>query len=194
MAERLSRLRRRDFLLAGVAGLGGLAAIKVGGRLLWGAAVPEVSYPADRLVHLSRRQEAVLVAVALAMVGPSAEQAYLSGAWDPAAHVDKTFDKLAPDQRLAFGMGIHLLEEWTWGLTGFSGRTREQQVAFLASWRTSSLALHRTIWGVLHSATSSSFAAVEAGSRGLMGHPGPCVGTGRAPGQTARFTWDEGVP
>ena len=109
-------------------------------------------------------------------------------------HVDGMFGNLAPDQRQALGMGIHLLEEWTVGLTGFSRLSRDNQVAFLAGWRTSRLALHRTVWGALHAMTVSSFAAVEAGSKTLMGHPGPCVGTGRPPGQTALFVWDEAVP
>jgi hypothetical protein len=55
MAERRT-LRRRDFLLAGVAGLGGLAAIKVGARVFWGTLSPEVPRPASRLTLFHGRR------------------------------------------------------------------------------------------------------------------------------------------
>ncbi len=194
MAEQANKLRRRDFLKAGVAGLAGLAALKVGARVLWGAAPGPAPLPLSRLHHLSARQEAIVTAVALAMVGPAAAPAYIAGDWDPAGHVDNVMSGLAPDQAQALGLGIHLLEEWTLGVTGFSRLSTENQVAFLAGWRTSSLALKRTVWGALHAATVSSFSAVDAGSKGLMGHPGPCLGTGRPPGQTVQFEWDEAVP
>lgn len=193
MAEQRT-LRRRDFLFAGVAGLGGLAAIKVGARVLWGNLPPELSRPTSRLSQLSARQEATVTAVALAMLGPQAKAAYLAGDWDPAGHMDGLLASFPPDQQKTVGAGIYLLEEWTFGVTGFSRLSRDKQVAFLAGWRTSSLAVHRTLWSVLHAGTVSSFSAISVGSKGVMGHPGPCVGTGRPPGQTAQFVWDEVVP
>lgn len=168
--------------------------MKVGARALWGAQEPRVPLPAERLQYMSTRHEAIVVAVALAMLGDSAEAAYLEGRWDPAGHVDGMLGDLAPDRRRDLKLGILLLEEWTLGLTGFSRMSRDKQVAFLTGWKTSSLAVHRTIWGSLHAATVSSFTAVEAGSKDLMGHPGPCISTGRPPGQTVAVVWDEAVP
>lgn len=185
-------LRRRDFLALTVLGVGGLAAVKVCGRLLVGAADPAFPPGPAPLQHLSPRQAAIATAAALAMVGPAAEAAYLAKRWQPAAGVDGLLDLLYPDQRALIGLGLNLLEEWTLGLRGFSSWDRPTQRAFLDDWRTSPLGLKRSIWGFLHAATCSSFSGTEAGWE-LVGYPGPCVGR-RAPGQSALVDWDEAVP
>lgn len=184
-------LRRRDFLAAAVLGVAGLAALKVGGRWLVGVPAPARALPA--LTHLDARRAATVTAAALALVGPRGQAAYEAGRWDPAADVDALLGRLHADTRDQLLLGLVLFEEWTWGLSGFSSWDRTTQVATLAAWRTSGLALQRGIWGFLHAACCSSFSGVEAGWE-AMGYPGPCVGTARAPGQTAAFAWDEAVP
>jgi hypothetical protein len=183
-------LRRRDFLALSVAGVAGLALLKVGGRALLGVTPPK---RVRSYTHLSARQAATITAAGLAFVGPAGDAAYSAGDWDPAEGMDQMLALLAPDQRGQIGMAVLLLEEWTLGLSGFSSWSRDAQLALLASWRTSSLALHRTIWGLLHAATCSTFSGTEAGWV-VMDYPGPCVGAGRPPGQTAAFEWDEIVP
>ncbi len=187
------RLRRRDFLALSVVGVGGAALIKVGGRWVIGASDPPGSPDLSGLLHLSQRQARIVTAAALAMVGPAAEEAFVQGKWSPARGVDDLLGRLASDQRSQLGVALHLLEEWTVGLRGFSSWSREDQRALLARWRTSSLGLHRSVWGFLHAATASTFSGSEAGWE-VMGYPGPCVGLGRSPGQTAIFEWDERVP
>jgi hypothetical protein len=189
--------RRRDLLLA-LGSLGGLlAATKLGGRLLIGSAPPPRPTDPTRLRHLQPTHEAILTAIALAMTGPAAEAAYLQGRWDPAAAFDRTLDLLSPDQASQLLLALRLVEEWTWGLTGFSGLPREAQLDRLAAWQTSSLAVQRSIWGVMHALCCSSFSGTEAGWE-LMHYPGPCVAQpgspGRAPGQSAPYAWDEAVP
>lgn len=184
-------LRRRDFLALSALGVGGLAALKVGGRWAIGVTSPARLVPA--LSHLSARQAAIVTAAALAMVGPRGEAAYAAGAWDPAGDTDALLGRLAADQRDQLGLALHLFEEWTWGLTGFTSWSRAEQRATLAAWRTSRLGLKKSVWGFLHAATCSSFSGTPAGWA-AMAYPGPCVGTGRPPGQTASFDWDEAVP
>jgi len=184
--------RRRDLLKWSIVGVGGLAVLKVGGRLFIGAAPPAIPISSD-VNHLNPRRAAIVTAAALAMTGPAGEEAYLRGRWDPAVGVDQLLGRLASDQRTIAGVGIDLLEEWCLGMKGFSSWTRERQVALLASWRTSNLVLHRSVWSFLHAATCSSYSATEAGWE-TMNYPGPNVGTERAPGQSALFTWDEAVP
>lgn len=184
-------LRRRDFLALSALGVGTLAVAKVGGRWALGVTPPARALPA--LTHLSARQAATVTAAALAMVGPRAEAAYDAGRWDPAGDTDALLGRLAADQRDQLLMALTLFEEWTLGLSGFSSWTREAQRARLAAWRTADLGLKRSVWGFLHAATCSSFSGTEAGWE-AMGYPGPTVGTGRPPGQTAAFDWDEAVP
>lgn len=186
-------LKRRDFLIGAVAGLGGLAAIKVGGRALLGAAPPSRDLDNSRLKYLSPRQEATLTAAALAFIGPSGEAAYDAGEWDPALGFDGLLEGLAPDQRDQILLGVLLFEEWTPGLTGFSSWDRDTQRSVLAAWRTSTLGLKCGIWGFLHAGATTGFSQTEAGWR-VMGFPGPQISTGRPPGQTATFEWDEAVP
>lgn len=184
-------LRRRDFLAATVLGVAGLAALKVGGR--WFVGVPAPSRPLPALTHLDAWRAGTVVAAALAMVGPRGEAAYEAGRWDPAADVDRLLGGLAADQRDQLLLALRLFEEWTVGLDGFSSWDRETQRSTLAAWRTSRLGLQRSVWSFLHAACGSSFSGIEAGWE-AMDYPGPCVGTGRAPGQSAAFDWDEAVP
>ncbi|TNE90318.1 MAG: hypothetical protein EP330_08335 [Deltaproteobacteria bacterium] len=184
-------LRRRDFLKWSVLAVGAAATAKIGSRALLGVTMPSRTLP--ELRHLSPRQAATVTAAALAMVGPAGERAYEAGEWEPALGVDDMLGGLAADQRDQLGVALVLFEEWAVGPTGFSSWTREAQRARLAAWRTSSLGLHQSVWGFLHAATTSSFGFSEAGWR-RMDYPGPCVGTSRAPGQTATFEWDEAVP
>lgn len=185
------RLRRRDFLAASVLGVGALAAFKVGGRWAIGVAAPGRATPA--LPHLSARHAATVTAAALALVGPRGEAAYAAGRWDPATDVDGLLARLPADQRDQLVLALTLFEEWTLGLTGFSSWDRATQRATLAAWRTSRLGLQRSVWGFLHAACASSFSGCEAGWE-AMAYPGPCVSTGRPPGQTVAFDWDEAVP
>ncbi len=186
-------LRRRDLLKASLLAVAGLSAIKVVGRVVIGVEPPTPAADPARLRHLSPRQAATVTAAALAMLGEAGEAAFAAQTWDPAAGVDDLLEQMAPDQRALIGVVITLLEEWTLGLRGFSRRSREQQRAILADWRDSGLAVHRSGWGVLHVTCAVSFTGIEAGWA-VMDYPGPCVGTGRMPGQTALFDWDESVP
>ncbi len=185
------KLQRRDFLKLTVLGVASIAAIKVGGRALIGASAPP--RPLPKLTHLSPRQAATVTAAALVMVGPAAKQAYLDGDWEPTEFIDDVFGRLPADQRQSLGMALILFEEWTLGLTGFSGWDADTQRRVLASWRTSDMGLKRSVWGFLHAATCSSFSGSPAGWQ-VMGYPGPVVGGTRMPGQSATFTWDEAVP
>jgi hypothetical protein len=191
--SKLPRLRRRDFLALSVLGVGGLAVLKIGGRLVVGAADPALSIDAGTLQHLSQRQAAIVTAASHAMLGDASEAAYMAGRWSPASEIDALMGNLPQSQRAQIGLGLNLLEEWTWGLRGFSSWDRGTQRAFLDGWRTSSLAVHRSIWGFLHLACAAGFSGTEAGWE-VMDYPGPCVGTNRSPGQTAHFEWDEAVP
>lgn len=187
------RLRRRDFLKFGALALGAYGLGKAGFGLLGGPA------PAHRekLSHLSPKQAAIVTAAAGAIVGAAGRQALTQGAWSPAADVDEMLDRMAPDQRGMLGIGLHLVENATWGLRGFTSLPPERQEAHLDAWRTSGVALKRGIWGFLHAATATSFASTGAGWK-AMGYPGPCVAAngapGRPPGQSAAYTWDEKVP
>lgn len=190
-------IRRRDLLKVPVGLVGAYALLKLGVRGVVGPAPPPGGDIVASLEHLSPRQARIVTAAALAMVGPSAEAAFLSGRWKPAQDFDRLLSGMAPDQRAVVGIGLQLFEEWTWGMKGFSGSTREVQLAQLAKWRSSGLAIQRSIWGVLHAATCSSFSGTEAGWE-VMGYPGPCLAQatrpGRPPGQSAVFEWDERVP
>lgn len=193
----MPRLSRRDFFKLAVGAAGGYAMLKVGARVFIGPPPPEVSHDPARLHHLSPRLERIVTAAALAIVGPAAEQAYRAGRWDPAADVDRLFEGLEPDQRSMAGVGLHLFEEWTWGLRGFSALERDAQLEHLARWASSPLALKRSVWGLLHAAACSSFSGGEDGWA-VMGYPGPCLARGdhhgRSPGQSVAFEWDERVP
>lgn len=190
-------LRRRDLLRGAVALVAGYAVLKAGVRVFGGPTTPALTRDPARLRVLTPALEAVVTAAALAFNGDPGEEAYAAGSWDPAADVDALLSALAPDQAGLLCVAIRLFEEWTPGLTGFSGLDRADQVAKLAAWRTGRLALQRSVWGFLHAASTSSFAGSDAGWA-LVGYPGPCVpgprGPGRMPGQRARFTWDESVP
>jgi hypothetical protein len=190
-------LRRRDFLKAALTVGGAVATVKLGGRWLIGTAAPERPRDPLRLRYLTPRHEGIVTAIALAMVGPAAEAACLADRWDPAAAFDASLDLLAADQASQILLALTLVEEWTWGLTGFSGLSRAQQRVKLAAWQTSTLAVQRSIWGVMHALTCSSFSGTEAGWE-VMDYPGPCLRhgdrPGRAPGQTVPFVWDEAVP
>lgn len=190
-------LRRRDVLAFGVLGVGALGLGRLAGRALVGVTAPSIPRDEGRLTWIDARQEALVTAVALAMVGPHAEQDYDAGRWDPAADVDRLLGALAPDQRRMLGLTLYAFEEATWSLSGFSGLPRERQVAILASWRTSRLAAARTVWGFLHAATVTSYSGGPAGWA-RMGYPGPCLPSdttpGRPPGQRVAFEWDEVVP
>ena len=187
----MKRLRRRDFLALSVLGMGGLIGVKVGGRYLVGVQAPVRALPA--LTHLSTRHAATITAAALAMVGPAAEAAYGAGVWDPAADVDNLMGRLAQDQRSQLAIGLTLFEEWTLGLSGFSAWSREAQRAHLARWRTSSLAVHRSIWGFLHAACCSSFSGTEAGWQ-VMDYPGPTRGTWTCPRSDRTLRLGPGSP
>lgn len=188
-------MKRRDVLKGGLALAGLLALTKGAGRLLIGAADPV--FPLPPLKHLSPRQAAIVQAAAIAFVGPNAESDLLAGAWDPVTDFESLIGAMAPDQRDLAATGLHLFEEWTLGLTGFSGRDREDQLAILEAWRTSDNPLQLSIWGLLHAATTSSYGQTQA-AWDRIGYPGPCVPSaghaGRPPGQRAAFTWDEVVP
>jgi hypothetical protein len=189
-------LRRRDFLFATLTAGGALAAVKVVGRLAVGSSAPRHLGDPSRLTRLTPHHEAIVTAIALAMVGPAAETAYDAQRWDPAAAFDDNLGLLPADQVGQITLALTLVEEWTWGLTGFTGHSRDQQRIMLDTWKTSSLAVQRSIWGVMHALSCSSFGAIEAGWE-VMQYPGPCVassGSGRSPGQTVSFTWDEVVP
>jgi hypothetical protein len=166
----------------------GLAGVKAVARLGFGP-------HADRekpLRFLTDREAAIARAAAVAMVGEVARPTLGTG-WDPAADLDDLLLGLAEDQRVAARAGLHLLEEWTLGLHGFSSRDVLEQREILAEWRTSSIALQRTVWGLLHAASCSSWSG-RSDAWGLMGYPGPCVGTDRSPGQSATFDWNPRVP
>ena len=190
-------LRRRDLLKGTVALVAGYGALKAGVRLLRGPAPALIERDPARLTVLSPALEAVVTAAALAFNGAVGEAAYHDQGWDPAADVDALMAHLAADQVRLLTIGIRLFEEWTPGLTGFSGLPTSAQVQKLAAWRTGDLALQRSVWGFLHAACCSSFAGHAAGWA-LVGYPGPCVpgahGPGRMPGQSTTFTWDEVVP
>lgn len=185
-------LRRRDLLALPVLLAGSAAAIKLGGRWLVGVSEP-VRAPSVPLHHLSARQAATLTAAALAVAGPAAEAAYRAGTFDPVATAEGWLAGVAPDQAKTLALTLTILEEWTLGLRGFSSRTRDEQRSQLARWRNSDLTLKRQVWGVVHVFGTASFAGTEAGWA-AMDYPGPCVGTGRVPGQTAPFEWDPVVP
>lgn len=193
----MATLRRRDLLRALAGGAGLLALVKVGGRAVIGPALPARALDPARLTTLSPRQEAIVTAAALAMVGTPGRAAYAAGDWDPALAFDAMLGEMPRDQRKLAGVSLHLLEEWGWGLSGFSSLAPDEAEARLAAWRTSDLALHRTVWALLHALCTAPFASSEAGLAAL-GHPGPCVASpghpGRPPGQSALFEWDPLVP
>jgi len=190
-------LRRRDFLKLGVAGLGGYALLKVGVRGGLGSNPPVGVALPDGLKHLETRHAAILCAGALAMVGPSGQAAYHAGRWQPARDADRMIGAMYEDQRGLVRTALNLFEESTWGMTGFSGLDEQAQQRHLASWRSSSLGLKRSVWGMLHAMTCSSFSGTPAGWD-VMGYPGPCLKSaefpGRPPGQSVTFEWDERVP
>lgn len=186
-------LRRRDFLVGTVAAVS-LAAVGRGAvRWVWGPALPE---GADGLRHLGARQAGVAWAAAEAMLGPAGGAAMAAGTFVPHVELDGLLDRLAPDQRRLAGVGLILLDEWTWSSGGFSNLDLDARRAQLARWAVSDLGLQRSIWGLLHAAFCASFGG-HAGWA-LMDYPGPCVagplGPGRPPGQTAPFDYDEAVP
>ena len=185
------KLRRRDFLRGSVALVAGYGLVKGGVRgWAWSSAPP----PATPLQHLPPRLAATVRMAALNLIGPAGEIAFATGRWDPVADVDRLLGVLAPDQVQLLCVGMGLLEEWTWGLRGFSEQGRKAQRARLEAWRESDLALHRSVWGFLHAGTALSFSTCQAGWD-RMGYPGPCVGEGgRKPGQSVRFDWDPVVP
>lgn len=190
-------LRRRDLLKGAVALVAAYGALKAGVRLLRGPAPALIERSPARLTVLSGALDAVVTAAAIAFNGLPGEAAYHDQGWDPAADVDALLGRVAPDQARLLCVAIRLLEEWTPGLTGFSGLSHEAQVEKLAAWRVSGLALQRSVWSFLHAACCSSFAGHAAGWA-LVDYPGPCVpgpsGPGRTPGQTAAYLWDEAVP
>lgn len=186
------KLRRRDFLKLGALALGAYGLGKTGFSLL--ARVPA---PPRKLAHLSAKQAAIVTDAAAVIVGAAGRAALAQGAWNPAADVDAMLGRMAPDQRAMLGVALHLVENATWGLRGFTRLSLERQTAYLAGWQTSGVALKRGIWGFLHAATATSFASTEAGWR-AMAYPGPCIAAaafpGRPPGQSAFYDWDEKVP
>lgn len=188
-------MKRRDLLKGGLALAGLLAVTKAGGRWLIGAQQPALPLP--ELRYLSPRQASIVVAAACAMVGPAATEDYASGAWDPVTDFEDLIGAMAADQRDLAATGLHLFEEWTFGLTGFSGQDLATQQDILAAWRTSDNPLQLSIWGLLHAATTSSYGKTAAYWE-RVGYPGPCVPSGphrgRPPGQVAAFEWDEVVP
>ncbi len=187
------RLRRRDFLKLSALALLGYGAAKAVPTLL--SDEPDVALVP--LHYLSNRQARVVAAAAAAIVGPAGRQAIEAGAWDPAHDVDAMLMRMTAEQRRLLGVSLHLFEHATWGLTRFSRLSPEAQAAHAEAWRTSRIGLRRSIWGFLHAATASSFSSTPAGWA-VMGYPGPTIPgeahPGRAPGQTALFTWDEKVP
>ena len=189
--------RRRDFLKWSVGAVAGYGLVKAGLAAAIGPQRQSRLLLATRLKVLSPKQESIVTAVALAITGPAAKSAYEKGAWDPAFEVDGLLSRLPQDQRTMLGVAMHLFENWNWGLTGFTRLSPEEQLAYLAAWRTSSIALKRTTYGFLHAATAAAFSSVDAGWS-AMDYPGPCVPsgkyTGRAPGQSTYFEWDPRVP
>lgn len=186
----MKHFTRRQFLSIPVFAAAGVAAVKLGGRWLFGTAPGTQPLPA--LQYLSAHQAHIVTAAALAMVGPAAERAYVTGTWSPVADFEALLARLPQHQRTQIGVGLYILEEWTLGLSGFSSWTREEQREQLARWRTSTLSLHRSIWSFLHASCCSSFSGTDAGWS-VMSYPGPCVKR-RAPGQTAPVIWDDRVP
>jgi len=188
MSERLASpptttaaLRRRDLLSGGFA----LAAVCV--LLQPGPA------KATGRENLSSRAESIVVAAALAMVGPAGEKAHAAGSWDPGQDVDRLLGHLAPDQRRLLNIAFRLLDRWPKGRRPFRKLSVEERREWLAVWRVSDNALQRSAWGVLHAACCSSFSANQPGWD-RMGYPGPIIGTDRPLGQTVAFEWDELVP
>ena len=192
MAE-TPKLRRRDFLRAGVITLAAYAL----GKVATGALSRSPVLTRANLKFLSAKQAAIVEAAAVAIVGPQGLAAFTSGQWDPAADVDAMLGRLPADQAKLLGIALHLFENGRLGFRGFSRLSAEKQERHLRAWQTGSLALQRSTWGFLHAATCSSFSGSNAGWR-AMGYPGPCLpnaGTpGRAPGQSALYAWDEKVP
>lgn len=188
-------MKRRDLLKGGLALAGLLAVTKAGGRWLIGAETPQLPLPTLRF--LSERQASIVVAAACAMVGPQAEADYAAGDWDPVTDFEGLLDGMAPDQRDLAATGLHLFEEWTFGLTGFSGQDRATQLDILAAWRISDNPLQLSVWGLIHAATTSSYGKARV-AWDRLGYGGPCVPSGehkgRPPGQLAAFEWDEVVP
>ena len=164
-------MRRRDLFTGGFA----LAAITLLAR------------PAE-----ASRRDRVLLAAALAMVGPEGERTFEEGRWDPVGDADLLLGRLAPDQRRLLNVAFRLLAGWPTGGSSFSKLSVEQRRHWLALWRVSDNALQRSVWGVLHSIACSSFSSGPAWE--LMEYPGPNVGTSRPLGQTVLFEWDEVVP
>jgi len=190
-------LKRRDFLKIGAVALGGYALLKAGVRVVAGPSAPVgVALPGG-LKHLDARHAAILSAAAVAMVGQSGEAAYRSGRWQPARDADGMIGTMYEDQRGLVRTALNLFEESTWGMTGFSGLDAAAQQRHLASWRSSSVGIKRSVWGMLHAITCSSFSGTTAGWE-VMGYPGPCLASaefpGRAPGQSAKYEWDDRVP
>ncbi len=177
----LPDLRRRDLLTGGFA----LAAVCT---LLQ----PSRARATERN-NLSAKTEDIVVAAALAMVGPAGEKAYVAGTWDPGGDIDQLLGHLAPDQRRLLNIAFRLLDRWPKGLRPFRKLSVEERREWLAVWRVSDNALQRSAWGILHSACCSSFSANQPGWD-RMGYPGPIVGTDRPLGQTVGFEWDEVVP
>lgn len=190
-------LRRRDFLKLAVAVLGGYALLKVGARGIIGARAPVGVALPEGLKHLPPRHAAILSAAAVAIVGPAGEAAHRSGRWQPARDADAMLEAMYEDQRGLVRMALNLLEESTWGMMGLSGLDPQAQQDHLASWACSSLALKRSVWGMLHALSCSSFSGTPAAWE-IMGYPGPCLKSaefaGRPPGQSATFEWDARVP
>ena len=192
----LPRFRRRDFLRFSALGLGAYAVVKAG----WGglaSPTERAATQAEELAHLTARQATVLKAALPLIAGPTAEAAFHAGRWNPLPDVDTMLARLAPDQRGLLGTALHLFEHGHGGWRPFSRLGRGRQLAYLATWRTSSLAVRRSTWGFLHAAGSYSFAGTQAGWA-LMDYPGPCLPyagfAGRAPGQSTSFAWDPKVP
>jgi hypothetical protein len=190
-------LHRRDFIRLSVVAVAGYGLIKTGFAAGAGPKRLGRTLHTARLKVLGARQEAIVTRVALAITGPAAEAAYERGEWDPAYEIDGLLARLPEDQQKLLGIAIYLFENWNWGLKGFTRMPHERQAAYLAKWRTSSIALQRSTWGFLHAASVAAFSSLEAGWS-VLDYPGPCVPsgkyTGRAPGQTALFEWDPGVP
>lgn len=191
-----TRFKRRTALRV-VGLLAGLAAVKGVGRALVGSHMPAGAAPGGPWQALTPATAATATHAALALHGDHGRRAFAEGRWRPADDVDRLLMQLAHDQRQALIGALRLIEEWTPGWRGFSGLEPAAQHAALESWRTSRLALRRSIWGFLHAATRSSFADTAPGWAWL-GYPGPCRGdvgyAGRLPGQSVTFVWDERVP
>lgn len=173
-----------------------LAALRVGGRVFLGVQAPEGGPGPQGERILSNDEEILAVVIALAMLGDAAEAAWRDEVWNPANRLDVSLMSLYPDQIAALRLALHLVEELSWGLGGFSGEDREEQRAILSGWATSAIPLRRTVWGSLHALSCAGFGQRAAWE--LMNYPGPCVASmglpGRPPGQTVAFEWDERVP